>query len=224
MSYNVLSGTVTGPTTASISITGTFTGDGEHLSNTPGPETVSNAANNRLITFTSVTGKTLYGESNLTFDGSLLSVTGDLTASQGVSASYLMGDGSGITNIAAGAISGTARHYSATGLETSGYLKVSGSIVFFRRAISAASATASVNDYILAVDSTSNQVQIEFDATSFYTGSVLVVKDEGGNAHTNNIILSAGTSQTIDGATTVSLESPHASVNIYTNGENWFVY
>ena len=77
MAYNVLSGTITGLTTGSISLTGTFFGDGEGLSNTPGPDTVVNAADNRLMTFTSVTGKTLRGESNLTFDGdNLLFLTG----------------------------------------------------------------------------------------------------------------------------------------------------
>ena len=83
--------------------------------------------------------------------------------------------------------------------------------------------TASVGDYILGV--TAVPVSIEFDASSFSNGQVIVVKDETGAASSSDLItLAASASQTIDGASTVSLESPYASVLLYTNGSNWFVY
>ena len=57
------------------------------------------------------------------FVGSISS-SGDIA----ISGAY-HGDGSNLTGIA-GNVSGSARHYSSTGLETSGYLKVSGSVTF----------------------------------------------------------------------------------------------
>ncbi len=56
-----------------------------------------------------------------------ISSSADLAVSGNIHASAYYGDGSGLTNLPAGSVSGSARHYSTTGLETSGYLKVSGS-------------------------------------------------------------------------------------------------
>jgi len=68
-------------------------------------------------------------------------------------------------------------------------------------------------------------VKIFLDATLFLDGQTLVVKDEGGAANTNNITLVASASQVIDGHTSVVIESPYGSLNVYTNGTGkWFVY
>tara|TARA_R100001163_G_C5063278_1_gene200506 strand:- start:57 stop:2567 length:2511 start_codon:yes stop_codon:yes gene_type:complete len=56
-----------------------------------------------------------------------ISSSADLAVSGNVHASAFYGDGSGLLNLPAGSVSGSVRHYSSTGLETSGYLKVSGS-------------------------------------------------------------------------------------------------
>lgn len=56
-------------------------------------------------------------------------------------------------------------------------------------------------------------------------GRTFVIKDEGGMADTNNIIVHITNSDTIDGEQYVIIESPYASLNIYTNGNNkWFIY
>ena len=68
---------VTGVVTAT-----TFYGDGSQLSNVSST-TINNNADNRLISG-SGTANTLNGESNLTFDGSTLGVTGAITASGAV--------------------------------------------------------------------------------------------------------------------------------------------
>jgi len=60
----------------------TFYGDGSNLSNITST-TINNNADNRLISG-SGTANTLNGESNLTFDGSTLAVTGAITASGAV--------------------------------------------------------------------------------------------------------------------------------------------
>ena len=55
-----------------------------------------------------------------------LSASADVYVSGAVKATKFFGDGSSLTGIA-GAASGSVRLYSSTGIETSGYLKVSGS-------------------------------------------------------------------------------------------------
>ena len=130
MAHNILSGAVISPLQLAPPPDGTVhvlsgnlsTSDGASILNVP---RVSNATNNALITNVGGDANTLVCESNLTFDGSTLAITGDLTASINISASAFYGDGSGLTGV--DSVSGSTRHYSATGLETSGYLKVSGS-------------------------------------------------------------------------------------------------
>ena len=250
MAYNVLSGTVNSAlTTGSLTVAGTFLGDGSQLINTPGPSTVlpGTAADNRIITFTSTSGKSIQGEANLTFDGSVLAVTGQLTASVGVSASTYYGDGSRLTGIAGGGGGGAVGsqgpvgalqfHTASTGLSgsanlifysgsvapLSNYLFLSGGIAMRRAAVSTNPYTASANDFFLGVDTTSTAINIELDTSRFEVGAYLVIKDEGGNANANNITLSASAS-TIDGAGTMVIESAYAAVNIYTNGASWFVF
>jgi len=76
-----------------------FYGDGSGLSGiTSSPiDTYDNSGDNRILT--SVDSTTIQGEANLTFDGTSLSVTGDVTASANVSASAFQGDGNSLTNI-----------------------------------------------------------------------------------------------------------------------------
>jgi hypothetical protein len=59
--------------------------------------------------------------------GTSLTSSGDCAVTGNVHATAYYGDGSNLTGVSAVAASGSARHYSTTGFETSGYLKVSGS-------------------------------------------------------------------------------------------------
>jgi len=58
-------------------------------------------ANDQVAVFNGST-KTVDGSNSLTFNGTTLSITGEITASTGMSASYFMGDGSRLTGIVAG--------------------------------------------------------------------------------------------------------------------------
>jgi len=63
------------------------------------------------------------------------------------------------------------------------------------------------------------------NASGSISGRSYVIKDETGGAETNNIILNAISGNTIDGETSIIIESPYASLNIYTDGSNkWFIY
>jgi len=75
----------TGDGVFSGSFSGSFVGDGRNLT---GSYTVTNPTNNRVITSVdSVTGN---AETNLTFDGTTLTVAGNINTGQGVTEIYLM--------------------------------------------------------------------------------------------------------------------------------------
>ena len=107
-------------------------------------------------------------------------------------------------------------------LTTAGNTHLSGGLVHKHTTV-AANYTASASDYVLGVSTT--PVSIELNASSFARGQVLLVKDESGTAAVaSTITLAPPGGQTIDGATTATLESPYGAVFVYTNGSNWFIY
>lgn len=85
--------------------------------------------------------------------------------------------------------------------------------------------TSSVNDQILGV-SASAALDIRLPAASgFSNGSKLIIKDEAGNADVHNITIRTSGADKIDGTTSVTLNSGHAAVNLYTNGsDKFFIY
>jgi hypothetical protein len=135
---------------------------------------------------------------NLHVGGNILADT-HISASGHVSASFYYGDGSNLTGINAG-------------------------IQYSRRAIST-HATASVNDTILGVSGAA-AINLRLPSAGDYaTGQYFTVKDESGAANTKNITILTSGSQTIDGQSSIALESPYAAVNIYSNGtDKFFIY
>tara|TARA_R110002020_G_scaffold250005_1_gene464100 strand:- start:744 stop:1784 length:1041 start_codon:yes stop_codon:yes gene_type:complete len=171
MAYNAISGTIIAaqnylPAVDSIVaniVSGNLsTSDGASIINIP---RVSNATNNSILTNVGGDANTLTCESNLLFDGTTLNITGHLTASIGMSASFLYGDGRHLTNITAssggsadgqgpsgslqfhttgGSISGSARM-----MYVSDTLKITGSIF-------ASGAMELDGDFLPAVANTKN--------------------------------------------------------------------
>ena len=86
--------------------------------------------------------------------------------------------------------------------------------------------TASQTDYYLGVDSSSTAITVHLpNAATLATGQTYVVKDETGNANTNNITISASGTQTIDGQNSIILQSPYSAISIYCNGsDKYFIY
>ena len=217
-----------------------FIGDGSQLTNLPvaAISSYTNPANNRVIT--SVDASTVTGEANLTFDGSLLTVTGDVTASANISASAFYGDGSTLTGIATSGGLFTAINSSNAYVTSSinigstatpthpltviGASHLSGGLIHKRTAITNDYSIV-LTDYYLGVDTTSNTVQLTIPAASTTTeGQTFVVKDEGGNVSSNAITIIRSDSDTIDGETSAAIESPYGALSLYTDGSNWFIY
>jgi len=97
--------------------------------------------------------------------------------------------------------------------------------ISYSRRAATATITASVNDRIIGV-SASAALDIRLPSAAGYdSGQYFVVKDEAGNCNSFNITIRTSGSETIDGQTSVILESPFAAVNIYANGSNkFFIY
>ncbi len=242
MAYNNLSGTVVLPdklTTKISLVDGSIISgnldysDAANVINVP---RVSLANPDSLVINTGGDPNTLRCDSNLTFAGNTLNVTGEITASVGLSASLLYGDGSNIINIrgdniqAEGPVYSLQFHDGADGDITgssdlifqNNILSVNGGLTLKRRATST-SITLSIADYYIGVDSTSSPVSLSLPgASALNNGQTYVVKDEGGAANANNITIQASGSDTIDGQNSVVLESPHASIQLYCNGNNKF--
>ena len=97
-----------------------------------------------------------------------------------------------------------------------------GGITYSRRAISA-NATASVNDTLIGITTTSAIELRLAPAQDLEAGQYFTIKKE---VNTNNLVtISASGSQTIDSVSSVTLESPHAAINLYSDGSGaYFIY
>ena len=91
-------------------------------------------------------------------------------------------------------------------------------------AVTTTSYTASSPSYILGVQN-SNNVQILIPSASTYnSGTLLLVKDEVLSRAATNITLTASTGYTIDGGTSYVLTGTMPAISLYSNGANWFVF
>ena len=99
-----------------------------------------------------------------------------------------------------------------------------GGINYARTAVTT-TITSSVSDRILGVNA-SAPLDIRLPAASgFVSGQYFTIKDEAGNSNTHNITIRTAGSDTIDGQTSIVLGSPHAAVNLYSDGSNkFFIY
>jgi len=84
------------------------------------------------------------------------------------------------------------------------------------------------NDYIIAVTSTGADRAVTISTEDVNSGStdnprIFIIKDEGGGAAANNITVSLE-SGNIDGAGTAVISANYASVTIYLDGTNGWIY
>jgi len=107
-------------------------------------------------------------------------------------------------------------------LNVKGTSELSGGIIH-KRIYKTSNYTATISDYFIGVNSSGGAFAVTLpDAATSNDGQTWVIKDEGGAANTNNITISASGSQQIDGENSVVLESPYASIQLYSNGSNKF--
>ena len=93
-----------------------------------------------------------------------------------------------------------------------------------RTALGAGSSTLGVNDYLIgktAITAAGDTLTLPSAAT--IAGKVYVIKDESGNAGTDNITIATQAAETIDGQATFVINANYNSVTVYSDGTNWFV-
>jgi hypothetical protein len=193
MAYNTLSGTVIaaqeytpGDLIMGNIVSGNLsTSDASSVINVP---RVSNATNNSLITNVGGDANVLTCETDLSFDGSTLNVTGDITASAGVSASVYYGDGSQLTGINA---SDSRLSIYAIGNEDGG----------LQTGFNYGSATFTTTRTWTTPNTAS-------------AGDVIRIKAPDGVDSTNKLVVSTYADHTIDGESSLSIESPYAALAI----------
>lgn len=194
--------------------------------------------------FTTIDGSNAYVTSSLNIGGNTapdhqLVVSGTVSSSVNISASAYYGDGSnlsGITTTAAGATTqlqfNTSNAFDASAnltydgstLLVKAASHLSGGLVLKRTPVTNDYSIA-LTDYYVGVDTTSNTVDLTIpQASSATEGQTFVIKDEGGNTTTNVITIVRSGTDTIDGATSVEINSAYGSFSLYTDGANWFIY
>tara|TARA_B100001250_G_scaffold384322_1_gene379050 strand:+ start:466 stop:1227 length:762 start_codon:yes stop_codon:yes gene_type:complete len=253
MAYNAVSGTLTAaqnylPASGSIIanvVSGNLsTSDGASVINVP---RLDNAVNNGIVTNVGGDFNALTSETNLTFDGSILTVTGQLTASIGISASYFQGDGSMLTNLPGGGGSGggifteinATKAFTTSSvqigsnatpdhqLSVAGSSLLSGSVSYKRVTVSD-DYTITTSDYYVGVDTAeaAGSVIITMPvANAMQSGQTVIVKDEGGQGITKPITVNTQGGNLIDGQNSVVLGSSFAAVQLYCDGiSKYFIY
>lgn len=114
----------------------------------------------------------------------------------------------------------------STGLLTASVMFVNSTIL--NRVTTSSSYEMNYSHYFIGVDTTNATGSVYLNlpsATGSLAGRSYVIKDETGAANTNNIYVQVSGSDSIDGESFIILESPYASINIYTDGiSKWFVY
>jgi len=216
-----------------------YYGDGSNLSGIAG--TASGSARHYSATgletsgYLRVTGSTTLGgaisaSAAARLVGSLSS-SANVAVTGNVHATTYYGDGSQLTGIGAASFSGSARIYSATGLETSGFMKVSGSaeygggIMHNLTAVTAPTYSILATDYYITADTSANTITLTLPNTNTdETGRTFIIKDVGGNVATNPITIDGYQLETIDGQASFELSSPYGAVSLFTDGASWFIY
>ena len=212
MAYNTLSGTVIaaqeylpGDLIVENIVSGNLsTSDGSSIINVP---RVSNATNNALVTNVGGDANDLTCESNLTFDGSVLSVTGEITASIGVSASFFEGDGSRLKGITASA-GGSGNRMTATA------------------AVHGTTLTAGFNYFTGTLGSAVTTMTVSLPETPAPTlGDLVHLKAPSNCSALRTVTLATSGTHTIDGVDFIKLDSPYSAVAcLYAVSGSWLIY
>ena len=195
MAYNTLSGTVIaahkyipGDLIVGNIVSGNLsTSDASSVINVP---RVSNATNNGLLTNANGNANSIACESNLLFDGTTLSVTGDITASIGISASVFIGDGSRLTGVTS---SGGSDSLTVNGI---------------------GNANGTLQKGFNYGTTTFNASRTWTTPASPSAGDVIRIKAPGGVSSANALVVDGYANHTIDGYSQISIESPYGAIAI----------
>jgi len=115
--------------------------------------------------------------------------------------------------------------FSIIGYSQTSNLKQSGQTVNITT-VNAATYDLLATDYILNVTYTTTGAvtSLTLPTAQTVSGRIIVIKDAGGLAGTNNITIDTEGAETIDGSATAIISSNYSSINLYCDGTNWFIF
>lgn len=94
--------------------------------------------------------------------------------------------------------------------------------ILYQNDIEASSYTITEGDELVLVDYTITGI-VTITLPVFRKGYKVIIKDSGGNAGTNNIIINTIGAQTIDGETNYTIIGDYDSVMLAFDGTNWVI-
>ena len=108
-------------------------------------------------------------------------------------------------------------------------LTVSGAATFgagisVNRVSKSSNYTATSTDTIIGVDCSGGAITITLPTAGTVNGKVYIIKDESGDAGTNNITVATEGSETIDGSNTATINSNYGVLRVYSDGTNFFTF
>lgn len=84
--------------------------------------------------------------------------------------------------------------------------------------------TISAANQIVGVDTSGGVVTITLASAMLAAGAWVVINDEGGAGGTNAVTIDTEGTETIDGGSSLTIGTNNGSVNVYSNGTNWFTF
>jgi len=75
---------------------------------------------------------------------------------------------------------------------------------------------------IIGITDTSVERTITLASADCVAGRLITIKDESGGAGTHSITIATQGSETIDGASTATINTNYGCIRLYSNGNNWF--
>ena len=185
-------------------------GGNVHLSSEQGSSPSAPAAGDGGVLFTKADGKIYW----ISDDISEVALSDHLLATNGV-------DNRIATFASSNTVNGEASlTYDGTKLHVSGGLQ-------HKRVYKTSNYTLTTSDYFIGVSTAGGAVTLILPAASAANdGQEWVIKDEGGNAGSNNITITGShDSNTIDGSTSALINSEHGAINIYCDGvSKYFIF
>ena len=99
----------------------------------------------------------------------------------------------------------------------------SGRIAHFTN-VAASTYSTLTSDHYIGVSYTATGIcTVTLQTATVTAGRVVTIKDTGGNASGNNITIATQAAQTIDGAATQTISGDYDSVDLFSDGTNWFI-
>lgn len=100
-----------------------------------------------------------------------------------------------------------------------GSSRFGGGIAFFRRGVADTAATLAITDYLLVYTTLTATRAVTLPTAASASGQHFIIKDEVGNANTNNITIVG----TVNGASNpTAINTAYGVYRIYSNGTSWF--